>query len=76
MIIIGIIRFLILVREENNQLSEHNPILLDGSDQNGRKKKLFRFEKVWLSNPSFKDMIQSACERFQVQGSAAARIMK
>jgi hypothetical protein len=53
------VRSLIRVR------SDHSPILLDDGVESLQRKRTFKFEKVWLSNPVFKKRI---LEKWPIRG--------
>jgi hypothetical protein len=38
-------------------ISDHNPLLIDSSDNCSISKKRFRFEKWWLERSDFKELV-------------------
>ena len=53
--------------------SDHGPVILDFEHQTPFRNRPFRFEQMWITHPSCKDMVSKAWE-WQSSGSRAAKL--
>ena len=53
--------------------SDYGPIILDFEHQTPFRNRPFRFEQMWITHPSYRDMVSKAWE-WQSSGSRAAKL--